>query len=174
MLWLVINLNYLTSWPNLQLKIDGLTQDCRKTHWGYYMLALSHWEGPIISRDTGTFLAYNLRPYTFVEDPALVKVIETLESSNKMPNLPHSQSTVWTTYAWSGPGRKTMSFITTTVHFISSNWSLADRVPENVHIPESHKSLGEALYMITQKLVTIRPQAIDTAITTTHQSCHWL
>ena len=106
-----------------------------------------------ISRQLGVFIAHDLRPYSIVKSPSFIKLVNLLEPGYQMPSRPYISETVipklyqevkqdvldsvmkaesvaLTTDGWTS--RATESYLTTTAHFISSDWTLHEKVLETI------------------------------------------
>jgi hypothetical protein len=105
------------------------------------------------------FIAKDLRPYSVVENPGFIHLINTLDEKYQIPSRAHfsqkvipdlyqeekqkvlmdlhkASSIAITTDGWTS--RNTESYITVTAHYIDSNWILQNKVLQTRVLNDSH------------------------------------
>ena len=158
----------------------------------YKTLGINSPRAQKITRQVGVFIACDLHPYKLVESRPFIDLLHMLEPRYQLPSRPYFSKTVipvlyrevkeqlmvelksaesvaLTTDGWSS--RAVQSYVTTTAHFVTPEWTLEERVLETIHVPEAHTgaTLGEKLLQTATTWKTLRQHGIN-AVTTDNAS----
>ena len=149
----------------------------------------------LITKQIGTFIALDMRPFSVVENPGFQKLVNLLEPKYTIPSRTHFTNKVVpqlydetknlvlqdiakatslsiTTDGWTS--RATEGFITITTHFMRSDWTIANYVLQTrpLHLSHTGINIGEVLKEAINEWKLKRPHGMLACVTDNASNMH--